>query len=49
MMPPEVLVLYGIPTMFLLIGLVVYGVVRLESWRYDRLAARATVKRSGPA
>jgi len=39
-MTPEIFVLYGIPTMFLLIGAIMYGVVHLESRRYDRAAAR---------
>jgi hypothetical protein len=41
-MTPEFFVLYGIPTMFLLIGSIMYLVVRLESRRYDRAAARKT-------
>lgn len=36
----EIFMLYGIPTMFLLVGLVMYAVVRFQSWRYDRLATR---------
>ena len=40
MMTYEVFVLYGIPTMFLLVGLAMYALVRFQSWRYDRLAAR---------
>jgi len=40
MMSPETYVLYGIPTMFFLVGLLMYAVVRFQSWRYDRAAAR---------
>lgn len=46
MITPEVYVLYGIPTMFLLVGLVMYGVVRYESRRYG-LAARNAAKSDG--
>jgi hypothetical protein len=53
MMTYEVFVLYGIPTMFLLVGLIMYAVIRFQSWRYDRLAARNAAKtdqaRSGSA
>jgi len=41
-MTPEIFVLYGIPTMFLLLGSIVYLLVRLESRRYNRAAARKT-------
>jgi hypothetical protein len=44
MMTYEVFVLYGIPTMFLLVGLIMYALVRFQSWRYDRLAARNASK-----
>lgn len=47
MMTYEVFVLYGIPTMFLLVGLIMYAVVRFQSWRYDRLAARDAGKPDG--
>ena len=40
MISPEIYVLYGIPTMFLIVGLLMYGLVRFQSWRYDRTAAR---------
>jgi len=49
----EIFVLYGIPTMFLLVGLIMYALVRFQSWRYDRSAARNSSKsdeaRSGSA
>lgn len=44
MMTYEIFVLYGIPTMFLLVGLAMYALVRFQSWRYDRLVARNTSK-----
>ena len=53
MMTPEVYLLFGIPTMFLLVGLVAYALVRFDSWRYDRHAAQNAAKadeaRSGSA
>jgi hypothetical protein len=44
MTTPELIVLYGIPTMFLFVGLIAYTLVRFDSWRYDRLVARNASK-----
>jgi hypothetical protein len=37
MMSPELYFLYGIPTMFLIVGLIAYGIVRLDDYRHPRV------------
>jgi hypothetical protein len=36
MIDHEILVLYGVPTMFLLAGLFAYGLARLDAYRHPR-------------
>jgi hypothetical protein len=36
MITPETYILFGIPTMFLVVGLFAYGLVRLDAYRHPR-------------
>lgn len=44
----ELYLQYGIPTLFLALGLIVYALVRFERWRYDRRSSRAGGTKVGP-
>ena len=41
MIDRELLVLYGVPTMFLVAGLFAYGLARLDAYRHPRAAKAA--------
>jgi hypothetical protein len=40
-MDRELLVLFGVPTMFLVAGLFAYGLVRLDAYRHPRVPKKA--------
>ena len=44
----ELYLQYGFPTLVLALGLFMYGVVRFQSWRYDRRSSRAGGTKAGP-
>lgn len=41
MISPETYVLFGIPTMFLIVGLFAYGLVKLDAYRHPRASKPA--------
>jgi hypothetical protein len=47
-MRPEFYILYGIPTLSLIVGLGMYAMVRLQKRRRDRRAVRADGAKMGP-
>jgi hypothetical protein len=52
MIDRELLILFGVPTMFLVAGLFAYGLARLDAYRYSRVPKPAMDKsadRDAPA
>jgi hypothetical protein len=47
MMRPELYFLYGIPTMFLIVGLIAYGIARLDAYRHPRVPKQAKDEGAG--
>ena len=49
MIDRELLVLFGVPTMFLVAGLFAYGLVRLDAYRHPRVPKKAKQEASNRA
>ena len=47
MIDREVLVLFGVPTMFLVVGLFAYGLARLDVYRHQRASKAAKDEAAG--